>query len=629
MARIACLLPDENTAALMIQIAQNSALDIIDIRATTEEQALQDACVQLSMGAEIIISRGMLADLIETELHIPTIAIQISATGLEAAVAQAKTLVSDRPRLVMTGLSSTQKSLYYAGLLEKRYDVNISLCPQVGRERYDEFVRRELANGGNVLVGGDRTRAIADENNIPFIRAEVDAEAILEALDMAAGMAQAVDFERRHNDEFRTLLDYSLNGMIKIDNAGTIELVNRYVETLLDETETGLRGKSITAFFPAISPDTLARVFAESEEAFVRARIKNDIIALNIIPIHGVREQQRGALIVLPDSARIQRLQSKIPRAAYSLDYIATNTFALFPNVSQAFEQVKERARRIGAFETAVHISGPFGTEKLKLAQAIHNESEFSSGPFVHVVCDTLSANSDMSDYIFGSRDGGGERQSMVDLAMGGTLFLDKISSLNHNAQHMLYALINFQIRPRRMQTEFLGGKIRIITADNQPLDVLLQTGQLRTGLYYLLRSMQVVIPPIQERPEDIQAWLRHYLEQYMNRYGRYVKITEKAQKLLLDHDWPGGLPEIKSFCRSAIFLSPRRYVDEDFVLGNLAFKTEAENTESSQVHAERLLQVLRAHHGNRAASARALGISTTTLWRKIKKYGLSEVDWL
>ncbi|MPN31150.1 Alginate biosynthesis transcriptional regulatory protein AlgB [bioreactor metagenome] len=170
-----------------------------------------------------------------------------------------------------------------------------------------------------------------------------------------------------------------------------------------------------------------------------------------------------------------------------------------------------------------------------------------------------------------------------------------------------------------------------MLAADTRDLGELVRAGAFREDLYYALSVMILSIPPLRQRKEDISGWAEFFFQELQQRHGRYVHLIRGAWQRLLDYDWPGNLAQLRSLCERIIVESPRRTVDEFFLDSQLRVygpvQRQEEPHDSSAVYydpkAARIAQLLRNHHGSRSIVAKELGVSTTTLWRYIKKYGI------
>jgi DNA-binding NtrC family response regulator len=307
------------------------------------------------------------------------------------------------------------------------------------------------------------------------------------------------------------------------------------------------------------------------------------------------------------------------------------DTFETLVGESAQFKEVVEKAKAYAKFNAPVLIIGEDGTEKEMLAQCIQNASVCSNDAFVSISCDNLLAEK-LTAVIFGS--GGQNEKGLVELVEGGILFLDKLSHLDSRAQFLLYQLVRNEVLIRGDDLRPLPAHVRVIASDTQELISMVESGLFREDLFHVLNTLPLRVEPLRDRPEDIQAWVNHFISQFEKKHQRYIHITSGANKLLQETCWAGNLPELCSFCERLVILSPHRSVNESVIYSlmdknpPLIYKkstarkmTSAEQDEKSA----QLAALLKKYHGKRSLVAQELNISTTTLWRYLKKYGIYE----
>lgn len=630
MARICCLLPDRGLVALSSQLASEHGFDIFDIRQVSLDNAVDAAKVLIAESqVDIIIARGSQAELIHRNVPVPVVNIQMSAMELLQLVHKCAELQPEHLHIAL--ISSTSSQLFLANIqqLMEQQHIQISLYNAVTPEDHPACIERAIADGANVFVGGAVTRAIASQLELKYVPVETGAESLLTAYEIAAEIANAIDIERKNNEEMRVCLDYSTNGTVKINRSGNIQFCNGYVERLLAKSENEIVGKLITDFFPELNDTLLAQTFENNKESYTYVRVGKETMAANILPITLENQPTQSALIFLHDSTRIRMVQENLMLKRSSLPGRAVFTFDGMPNVSRQFKQVREQIMMLSKFSALYHLSGSFGTEKTYIAEAIHNSQRPHSTPFTDVYCTAAGSY----DFTYRRQSNTERLHKLSDVLENwqyGTLMLAGLSNLSFEDQHVLYELI-----ARRYTGSSKGDTPLLITADKTPLPDLLQQGKLLPELFYALCSVDIILPPMHERVDDVEAYIEYYLNSEMEHFGRYVKLTQDAHEVIRQHKWVGGLHEIRAFVRSVIFMSPKRSVDAMLVMQILGAHTPPKSVEHTaprtarSAPAERIIQALHDSGGKQAEAARKLGISTTTLWRSIKKYGLSKDDWM
>lgn len=297
---------------------------------------------------------------------------------------------------------------------------------------------------------------------------------------------------------------------------------------------------------------------------------------------------------------------------------------------STAMRRVLDLAERIARSESTVLLSGETGTGKTTVARHIHSRSTRKTGPFISVNCAALPSTLIEAE-LFGVRRGAftdaqHNRDGLLQAAHHGTLFLDEISELPLEAQaKLLHALEFHSIRPVG-STDSLPVDTRILAASNQPLEQRVRDGRFRADLFYRLNVIRLEIPPLRQRREDIPALVDRFLAETCLRAGRdLIGITAAALHKLQAHAFPGNVRELFNIIERAVVLTEHSaLIPEDLDLSSEGSLTRflhdasRENLPLAELERAYVQHVLREHHGNKAAAARALSIDRGTLYRKL-----------
>ncbi|HHT9159167.1 MAG: sigma-54-dependent Fis family transcriptional regulator [Planctomycetes bacterium GWF2_39_10] len=285
--------------------------------------------------------------------------------------------------------------------------------------------------------------------------------------------------------------------------------------------------------------------------------------------------------------------------------------------------------------ESTVLITGESGTGKELVARAIHNNSRRNNKPFVVVNCGALPESlqeSELFGHVMGSFTGAVKDKKGIFLeAQGGTLFLDEIGEVSLSSQvKLLRFLQNGEIR-RVGDTKPVFLDVRIIVATNKDLDEATKNGSFRKDLFYRLNVIRIHLPPLMERKEDIPVLTNHFLNVYSNKLGKkQPEISGDAMALLLNYAWPGNVRELENVIERAVTLvNGNKITGDDLALESIQstdtinVMTEMGGIRAALAQQERktIIEFLRRCAGNRKQAASNLGISTTTLWRKMKEY--------
>ena len=295
--------------------------------------------------------------------------------------------------------------------------------------------------------------------------------------------------------------------------------------------------------------------------------------------------------------------------------------------------EVYRAIARVAPTDVSVLILGASGTGKELVARAIHDHSARAKMPFVPVNCGALPENI-LESELFGHEKGAftgadSSRPGLFEAANGGTLFLDEISETRPSFQVNLLRAVQEQKVRRVGSQRYTPIDVRIVAASNRDLKKLIASGQFREDLYYRLSVVEIHLPGLEERREDIPLLVQHFLKRSNARNKRSVKIGDEALRLLTTSPWPGNVRELENLVeRLAIFCTSGEIgaaeVDNERRVSHSNGTATLESAKSLE-DMERLhiARVLQEHAGNKSRAARALGIERKTLYQKARRLGI------
>ena len=303
---------------------------------------------------------------------------------------------------------------------------------------------------------------------------------------------------------------------------------------------------------------------------------------------------------------------------------------------SPAIEAVYTLIDKIRDVRINVMIEGESGSGKELAARAVHERSDFSDSPYIVIDCGALT-DTLLENELFGHEKGAftganNTKPGLLEVASGGTVFLDEIGNISDAMQVKLLRVIQEQQITRVGGVSTIDIDVRFIVASNRDLAKMVEENEFRHDLYHRLNVVRIRMPPLRERPEDIPALAQAFIDEYAARFRRKArKLTPESEQKLRQYQWPGNVRELKNMIERAVALSDGEEISLDLqtsgpqVAGSTPTATDSAidfDQPTLDVLEQRYIEkVLDQNDGSREQSARILGINKSTLWRKLQSY--------
>jgi len=316
---------------------------------------------------------------------------------------------------------------------------------------------------------------------------------------------------------------------------------------------------------------------------------------------------------------------------------------------SAALKALLERMEKVAVRDTSVLITGESGTGKELVAQALHYNSPRREKRFVAINCGALP-ESILESELFGSKKGAftgatENRKGLLEAADGGTLFLDEVGNLPMNVQKTLLRFLQEQEFLRIGETKPTKVDVRVVSATNADLTADVKSGAFREDLYYRLNVVNLRLPPLREREEDIPLLAGHFIHEQNKKFGTSVKgFTAEAMEALRHFPWPGNIRQLRNVVEACMAIGSEEEMISLEVLAQFIETPEPAagepravipvsedgdyNAAMASFEIDYLKMLLRKRGGNVEEAARDAGMNMATIYRKLKKYGLKKDDW-
>ena len=331
-------------------------------------------------------------------------------------------------------------------------------------------------------------------------------------------------------------------------------------------------------------------------------------------------------LLILQNKELKQKLKDK-----YNFSGIIGNT----PEIQLIFKTITE----IAPTAATVLIYGDTGTGKELIANAIHYSSDRKDKPFVALHCASLSEGV-LESELFGHEKGAftgaiSQRRGRFELANGGSLFLDEVGEMNSHVQIKLLRVLETGKFERVGGEKTFESDVRIIAATNRDLEKEIKEGRFREDLYYRLNVINLKLPLLRERKEDIGLLIDNFLVKYSKKNKKDIKgITPQSAKLLDNYDWPGNIRELENAIERAVVMARNEYIEPSDLPSNINVNTKKSRKETfripsgatmKEIEKKVIIETLQTTNGSKSKAAKILGISTRKIEYKIKEWSMDE----
>lgn len=667
MNRLAIIAPDEELALLCKEVVKQMNYEaMISIRVGATNHGVALARMEKEKGAEVIISRGGTAIMIRNEIsEIPVIEIEVTAYDLIYSLSSARKLGN---KVVVVGFENVFESIKGIDrVLQDMSRLSIITCKVKTEEEIAEVVNNAAANfgtGGLVFIGGNLVAEKAREAGCPSVVLQSAGESIVHAINEARLLARSIHTEKRRTNEFKTILDHISDGVLAVNSKGEVTVYNKAAENIMG----GLKSEILGCPVQDVIQNTRMHDVLEAgvEEVGVLQEINNTTIVTNRIPIL-VDGKTVGAVATFQNVTKLQQLEQQVRRKLFRRGLMAKWTFGDIIGKGPAMTRTIKRALKYAEVDNTILLLAETGSGKEMFAQSIHQRSKRKNGPFVAINCAALPETlleAELFGYAEGAFTGAvkGGKAGLFELAHGGTIFLDEIGEISKQMQTLFLRVLQEKEVRRLGDDKFIPIDVRVIAASNQNLGILVQEGCFRADLYYRINVLNLEIPPLRERKEDIPLLAANILKKY-NRYSsQYLTFAPEALEFLQIYNWPGNVRQLENVLERLIVIAENNMITGANVEAALAgepqineiddrqlagtrpitdsgattslnekqledlYHQKSHNGEGllSKIEKETIIKVLEQVNGRKQEAAQILGISSTTLWRRLKKLGIN-----
>lgn len=600
---------------------ENIRFELKEIVANFEE------VVHIKPNADVIISRGITAlKLKETFDDIPIVDIPVQGIDLIRCLVECRQLFGTKK----VGVIGSKNMIY--GVEELSEIVQLPIRSYIMENQSDAFelVDHAVHDTCEIILAGLKTCEYAEKLNLDNYIIRTGRESFRQALSEAKRVAIVSRKEKEKTMLHQTILNHAYEGVIAVNRKGNISAFNTAAKHILSIQEEDVMGRHVSDVLPEGKlREELLNDSSEGEEIAAYQSIRLNYKKINI----SLRQQKVGSMITFQDITGIQKMEKKIRKKIHSRYHVAKHTFDDITYKSDVVRKVIDTARHYSKVDSNLLIFGETGTGKEIIAQSVHHDGSRSGGPFVAINCAALPEHlleSELFGYVEGAFTGAvkGGKAGYFELAHGGTIFLDEISEVSLKLQSRLLRVLQEREVIRIGDDKVLPIDIRVIAATNKQLPQMIQDGTFRKDLYYRLNVLNISLPHLNERKEDIPLLVEHFINHTRTPAER-IAVTEPAVQLMQQYQWDGSIRELKNICERLVVLNQGEtitafHVERELEQGKIEKPLSSPDVPSITLsEKEHLLKTLAAAQYQKSEAAEKLGVSRTTLWRKLKKYEL------
>ena len=590
---------------------------------------------------DAFVSAGSNASLLRSGVSAPVATIQLSGFDILQALIRARE-TTNRVGIVMYGQTlpalESVKGLLNIDIRQYAYQT-----PDSARE----CIRQLRADGIGVVVGSSVVVELAENAGMVGLLAYSSAS-IRQGFEDALELARVAQLEVGRYDQLNAVLQTLQEAVLAVNPSEHIIAINTPMQRILGIASGASLGLPLSAVTEHLSLRSTLETGQSQHGVVLHLQGRNWIANHTAIKERGLIA---GAALTLYDASAIHEADNKLRIQHRRSDHAARHHFAGLIGNSPAFVRAVASARRYANTDFKVLITGESGSGKELFAQAIHNASARSQRPFVAINCAAFPETL-LEAELFGHEEGAftgarrGGRRGLFETAHTGTLFLDEIGDMPLTLQTRLLRVLQEQCITRLGSALSIPIDVRVIAATHQPLADLVTSGSFRQDLYYRINTLRLALPPLRDRPGDIQLLAERLLSQSLARImHKPMAATEVVARLgdVLDrYEWPGNVRELENVCdRIAVYLQQFESVDGvewadlrqecpelfpdvltpirrggEGAAALAAIEPVATTLGHVPSRHERALQALERHHGRPGAAAAELRISRSTFWR-------------
>lgn len=628
-----------SSSHMLVETAKEVARELgeeLEFSSKGLEDAISVGKEMEASGVEVIISRGGTSYILRENLCIPVLSVPLSSFDILKSVRKAAKLASN---IVLATFGKPMEGLH---IFEELFNVRVFQAVYVDSVSLEREVLRARDCGCEVLIGGGVSMRLAARYGLKGVELETSRDVIASMIGDAKSVARARREQREKAQRYQCIIDSASEGIIAVDRDGNITTVNRAACGITGVGPEGLIGNPISKTFPESkvhwAMSTGNSVVNRIEE------IAGELFMANHVPIL-LEDQVVGGVSTYRHVSAVIKAENEV-RRSFSKGLVAKYSIDDFVHKTPVMRALVRRAVRYAGSDSTIILLGETGTGKEILAHSIHNLSKRSKGPFVSINCAALPEQL-LESELFGYEEGAftgskkGGKPGLFEIAHKGTIFLDEIGATPLSVQARLLRVVQEKEVMRIGGERVVPVDVRIIAATNRDLVREVKEGRFREDLFFRLNVLNIHIPPLRQRKEDIPLLTRTLVRRAAKKCGKVpVDVPQKFVAKLMEYWWPGNVRQLEGFLEKMVLLMDSEFDPDVFeeLYEELMSFSPTERTEAPpggedcreeafrrirEQERKAILKAMEEAGFCKTKAARRLGISRTTLWRRLKRGGL------
>ena len=614
------IVPDENLIPFAKEVLGANYPEIEVVSAVYEE-SIKLIQKRQARGLEVVAARpGTAAAIREARLNIPVVEIPRTSFDIIRALDEAKAY-GDKFAFI-----AQAEKIWGVELLTETLEINLRQYTVSFKKDFEKEILTAQAKGAEVILGGFSVVKTAKRLGIPCVLIKLGRESLLQAAREARQIHEAIEIEAAKRGVFGTILDYSYDGIVTVNKEHKITAFNPAAQKLTKINRKSALGQPIEKVLPQFAMETTVDTGKDDLHSLVG--VNGVQIMCNKVPIM-VNGKSFGAVATFQEISKIQQMEALIRKEIYSRGHVAKFCFGDISGESPLMMAAIRTAKKYAATEFSILILGETGTGKEVFAQSIHNAGKRSKGPFVAINCAALPTQileSELFGYVGGAFTGANKegQPGLFEIAHGGTVFLDEIAEMDYANQGRLLRFLQERTVVRLGSRKVTPVDVRIIAATNKDLDSLVQAGKFRDDLYFRLNMLNLELPPLKLRQEDILTYAETFLQEFAAESGRKCRLTPEAAAGIKQYAWPGNIRELRNIMgRLAVTAETNRIDSASLQKALKPNSVQNALPAREERRVQEIYAALKEAKGNYTAAAKILGLHRMTLRRRMQKLNI------